>query len=118
MLASATVIDELERALHHAGAREIAGLLLEAPDGSQCIRLAPNIASDSGTVEIPGWWICSQLQRIERDGARPIAFFHSHMSTLEPSDTDRVAVRDSPLPWIILLLDNGRLTWAETYPAT
>jgi proteasome lid subunit RPN8/RPN11 len=107
------VIDELERALRSVGAREIAGIVFETPDGDQRVRLGPNLATEPGAVEIPGWWLTAMLQHTDQDGARPVAFFHSHLSTLEHSDTDRAAMSASPLPWIILRLEGGRLIWND-----
>lgn len=111
MLLCPTVITELERALARARDREIGGVLLQDSAGSQRIRLAPNLLEEPGALEVPGWWLRRMLERRDASGLRPIAFFHSHLSTLDLSDEDRVAMRAAPLPWIILQLDAGVLRW-------
>ena len=111
MLRSSEAIRELERALSLARGREIAGLLLETPAGEQRIRLTPNLLSEPGATEVPGWWLDRMLERSDPSGNRPVAFLHSHTSTLHPSATDRASMRRIPLPWIIVRLDRGRLSW-------
>lgn len=113
MLSSSAVIAELERALTWAGDREIAGFLFEDSSGCQLIRLAPNLLDEPCAVETPGWWLDRMLRRVDPSGFRPIAWFHSHLTTLDLSEADRVAMHDFPLPWIVLLLTHGRLTWAS-----
>lgn len=111
MLRSAHVLAELKRALLQAGRREIGGLLLENSSGDQRIHLAPNLASDPGALEVPGWWLARMLDRPHASGFRPVAFLHSHLTTLEPSDTDLHSMKRSALPWIILRYENEQLTW-------
>ena len=116
MLRSLEVIRELERALAIAGACEIAGLLFEDSAGKQRIQLAPNLLSEPGAFEVPRWWLERMLRRRDSSGYRPIAFLHSHVSSLEPSETDRASMQGFPLPWIILRLQAGQLTWVRLVP--
>jgi proteasome lid subunit RPN8/RPN11 len=119
MLHSPDVIRELEGALGRARGREIAGLLLEDSTGEQRIRLAPNLLNEPGTIEVPRWWLERMLTREDPPGYRPVAFFHSHVSSLDASDTDLAAIRHFHLPWLILRMDVGRLSWVVlTPPAT
>lgn len=112
VLLSATLIDELGRAILAARGHEIAGILLEDPAGEQRILLAPNLLSEPGAGEIPRWWLDRNLRRRDPAGLRPIAFFHSHVSSLEPSETDCVSMRGFSLPWIVLLVREGQLAWS------
>jgi proteasome lid subunit RPN8/RPN11 len=111
MLHSPDVIRDLERALAQARGREIAGLLLDGPSGKQRIQLAPNLLSEPGVVEVPRWWMARMLRRRYTSDFRPVAFFHSHISSLQPSETDRASMRRSPLPWLIVRIQADRLTW-------
>ncbi|MET0533454.1 MAG: hypothetical protein ABW171_04450, partial [Steroidobacter sp.] len=110
MLRSPRVIGELERALANTGEHEIAGLLLEDATGEQRFQRAPNLCTEPCTIEVPRWW----LERRLRCGSvhRPIAFVHSHVTSLEPSDADRASLQNFPLPWIIVRLHAGKLEWA------
>jgi proteasome lid subunit RPN8/RPN11 len=116
MLRSSHVIAELERALRLARGREIAGLLLEDPAGDQRLRLAPNLVSEPGAIEVPRWWLERMLRRREPSEYRPVAFLHSHVSSLEPSETDRSSMQRFPLPWIILRIEAGQLSWVVLPP--
>jgi proteasome lid subunit RPN8/RPN11 len=111
MLHSLDVIRELESALAFGRGREVAGLLLEAPGGKQRIHLAPNLG-EPGATEVPRWWLDRMLRRRDPSGYRPVAFIHSQMSSLDPSETDRASMRGFPLPWIIVRMEAGQLTWA------
>jgi proteasome lid subunit RPN8/RPN11 len=111
MLHSSDVIRELESALALARGRELAGLLLEAPGGKQRIQLAPNIG-EAGTTEVPRWWLDRMLRRRDPSGYRPVAFIHSHVSSLDLSEADRASIQRFPLPWIIIRLEAGRLVCA------
>ena len=117
MLRCPAIIAELERALFAARGREIGGLLFEDPAGRQRVYLAPNLSPEPGAFEAPGWWLQRMLQRRDASGFRPIAFLHSHLSTLELSDADRVAMRGLALPWIVLRSEARRLTWAVYHAA-
>jgi proteasome lid subunit RPN8/RPN11 len=112
MLSCTTIIAELKRALACARGREIGGLLLEDAQGRQRIHLAPNLLQEPGCLEVPGWWLNRMLQRQDDSGFRPVAFFHSHLTTLEPSEADRAAMHRLTLPWIILRIEAGHLAWA------
>ena len=112
MFRSATVIGALQRAILAARGRDIRGLLLEDPAGEQRIQLAPNLVSEPGAAEVPGWWLERALRRRDPEGFRPVAFFHSHVSSLEPSETDCASMQGSSLPWIVLLVREGQLAWA------
>jgi proteasome lid subunit RPN8/RPN11 len=109
---SDSLVRELERAILSARGREIAGLLLEDPAGAQRIELAPNLAAEPGEAEVPAWWLERALRRGGVAGFRAVAFLHSHLTSLELSETDRASMRERSLPWIVLLLREGRLTWA------
>ena len=113
---SPTAATQLERSIAAARGREIAGLLLENSAQEQRIQLAPNLRADAGRVEIPRWWFDRRLERRDASGFRPVAFFHSHVSSLELSDADRASMRSLPLPWIVVLLKNSRLTWSLVTP--
>ena len=118
MFRSTHLIGELERAILAARGREIAGLLLESSDGEQRIRRAPNLLSDPGETELPRWWLDRALASGLTGELRPIAFFHSHTTSLDLSEADRASMVGFPLPWIVLLLREGRLTWAVYSPAS
>ncbi len=111
MLRSPRIISELKRALAQAGSREIGGLLLENATGRQRIHLSPNLASAPGVLEVPGWWLRRMLNRKDESGLTPVAFFHSHSDTLEPSHTDLESMSSLRLPWIILRYRGDDLTW-------
>jgi proteasome lid subunit RPN8/RPN11 len=112
MLSCPRIIAELERAFAWAGGREIGGLLFEDSAGRQRICITPNLLREPGALEVPGWWLKRMLRRRDPSGFRPVAFFHSHLSVLEPSATDRAAMRRLTLPWIILRSEAGHLTWS------
>jgi proteasome lid subunit RPN8/RPN11 len=110
-LRSSEVIRELERALALARGREVAGLLLEDSAGKQRVHLAPNLSDEPGATEVPRWWLERMLRRPDPAGYRPIAFLHSHVSSLDPSETDRASMQGFPLPWIIFRREGGQLRW-------
>jgi len=106
------VVGELLCMIAAAHGLEVAGLLMENDDGEQRIQRAPNLHNEPGNVEIPRWWFDRMLARRDRSGFRPVAFFHSHLSSLELSELDRTSLRNFPLPWIVLLARDGELSWA------
>jgi proteasome lid subunit RPN8/RPN11 len=106
------VIDELVQLIKAARGLEVAGLVLEDCAGGQRIQRAPNLHTEPGNVEIPRWWFDRMLTRQDGSGFHPIAFFHSHVSSLELSEIDRATMRRLPLPWIVLLLKDDRLIWS------
>jgi proteasome lid subunit RPN8/RPN11 len=116
MLHSAHVIAELERALRVARGREIAGLLLQDPAGDQRLRLAPNLANEPGAIDVPRWWLERRLRHRDSSVYRPVAFLHSHVSSLELSETDLASMKCFPLPWIIIRIEAGQLSWVALTP--
>ena len=116
LLHSSHVIAELERAVRLARGREIAGLLLEDPAGDQLLRLAPNLLNEPGQIEVPGWWLERMLHRRDPSEYRPVAFLHSHVSSLDLSETDRASIQGFPLPWIVLRIDTDGLRWVVVPP--
>ena len=108
---SRAVICELFALIMAARGLEVAGLLLENSSGEQRIQRAPNLNSEPGNVEIPRWWIERMLARQSFHGFRPVAFFHSHVSSMELSETDRASLHNFPLPWIVLMAQDGQLRW-------
>jgi proteasome lid subunit RPN8/RPN11 len=108
---TAAVIGELERAIGAARGREIAGILLEDAAGEQRVQLAPNLAHEPGAVDVPRFWLDRALRRRDPAGFHAVAFLHSHLSSLDLSETDRGSMRDSSLPWIVLLMRDDRLAW-------
>jgi len=105
---SRSAINELFALSKIASGHEVAGLLLENAAGEQRIERAPNLHSELGHVEIPGWWIDRMLVRQSYPGFQPVALFHSHVSSLELSETDRVSLNKFPLPWIVLMVKDGQ----------
>ena len=103
---------DLLRLIAAARGLEVAGLLLGNAVGEQRILRAPNLQGEPGNVEIPRWWLDKMLSRRDHSGFRPIAFFHSHNSTLELSETDRGSLPSVPLPWVVLVARDGQLRWA------
>jgi proteasome lid subunit RPN8/RPN11 len=61
---------------------------------------------------VPRWWLDRMLRRRDQSGYRPVAFIHSHVSSLDLSETDRASRQGFPLPWIIIRLEAGRLLCA------
>lgn len=108
---SRAVISELFALITATRGLEVAGLLLENTAGEQRIQRAPNLHSEPGNVEIPRWWIDRMLARQSFPGFWPVAFFHSHVSSVELSETDRVSLHNFPLPWIVLIAKDGQLDW-------
>ena len=109
---SRPVIRELFALIMAARGLEVAGLLLENSSGEQRIQRAPNLNSEPGNVEIPRWWIDKMLARQSFHGFHPVAFFHSHVSSMELGETDRASLHNFPLPWIVLMTKDGQLDWA------
>jgi proteasome lid subunit RPN8/RPN11 len=109
---STAVTGELKRMITTARGLEVAGLLLENPAGEQRIQRAPNLQSEPGHVEIPRWWLDRMLGRQDCAGFRPIAFFHTHVLSLELSETDRASLDNAVLPWIVLMVNDGQIKWA------
>jgi len=106
------VAHEFLRWIAAARGLEIAGLLLENSAGEQRVQRAPNLAREPGEAEVPGWWLDRALARRDGSGFRPVAFFHSHESSLELSETDRASARTMSIPWIVLAVRDGKLAWA------
>jgi proteasome lid subunit RPN8/RPN11 len=115
MLRPAAIV-ELARAIACARGLEIGGLLLEEPSGAQRIQLAPNLQTEPGSFEAPRWWFDARIGRCDLHGYRPVAFIHSHGSSLDLSDVDRESLRGSTLPWIVVCVDSGRLAWTVHRP--
>jgi proteasome lid subunit RPN8/RPN11 len=111
LILSRSAINELFALTKVARGLEVAGLLLENAAGEQRIQRAPNLHSEPGNIEIPRWWIDRMLVRQSPPGFRPVAFFHSHVSSLELSETDRASLDNFPLPWIVLMVKDGQLEW-------
>jgi proteasome lid subunit RPN8/RPN11 len=106
------VTHEFLRWIAAARGLEVAGLLLENAAGEQRIQRAPNLAGEPGEAEVPRWWLDRRLALRDGAGFRPVAFFHSHRSSLEMSATDRESARTVSLPWIVLAVREGELAWA------
>lgn len=106
------VARELLQLVTAAHGFEVAGLLLENATGEQRIQRAPNLAREPGEAEVPRWWLDRTLARRDGAGFHPVAFFHSHRSSLEMSATDRESARTMSLPWIVLAVREGELAWA------
>lgn len=115
MLRPAAIV-ELTRAIARARGLEIGGLVLEEPSGAQRIQLAPNLQAKPGAFEAPRWWFDVRIGRCDPCGYRPVAFFHSHCSSLDLSSRDRESLRGSPLPWIVVCAHSGQLAWAVYEP--
>ena len=109
-------IEELARAIANARGLEVGGLVLEEPSGAQRIQLAPNLRAEPDAFEAPRWWFDVRIGRCDPGGYRPVAFFHSHCSSLDLSSRDRESLRGFPLPWIVVCADSGRLAWAVYEP--
>jgi proteasome lid subunit RPN8/RPN11 len=109
---SPAITRELMQLIVAARGLEVAGLLWENSAGEQRIQRAPNLHSEPGNVEIPGWWLERLLSRQDRSGFCPVAFFHSHTSSLDLSETDRASQRRMSLPWIVLMVTDDRLASA------
>jgi proteasome lid subunit RPN8/RPN11 len=108
---SREVRQTLERAIVQSAGREIAGLLLESADGQQRVVLGPNLADEPGVVELPGWWR-ERIERWARTSELTVrAFVHSHGTTLRASPEDEESMRQSGLPWVIVLVRKGELRW-------
>lgn len=115
---SRAVTVEFLRLIRAARGLEVAGLLLENSAGEQRIQRAPNLHSEPGNVEVPRWWFDRMLARQDCSGFRPVAFFHSHVSSLELSETDRASMSTLSLPWIVLMMRSGQLSWAVYQEST
>jgi proteasome lid subunit RPN8/RPN11 len=108
---SREVRQTLERAIVQSAGGEIAGLLLESADGQQRVVLGPNLADEPGVVELPGWWR-ERIERWARTSELTVrAFVHSHGTTLRASPEDEESMRQSGLPWVIVLVRKGELRW-------
>jgi proteasome lid subunit RPN8/RPN11 len=106
------IANDLLRLIVAARGLEVAGVLLENEFGEQRIRRAPNLAREPGEAEVPRWWLDRTLARRDGAGFHPVAFFHSHRSSLEMSATDLESARTISLPWIVLAVRDGKLAWA------
>jgi proteasome lid subunit RPN8/RPN11 len=106
------VTHEFLRWIAAARGLEVAGLLLENAAGEQRIQRATNLAREPGEAEVPRWWLDRRLALRDGAGFRPVAFFHSHRSSLEMSATDHESARTMSLPWIVLAARDGKLAWA------
>lgn len=115
MKLSSAIIAELNRGLAQARGRELVGLLLEDDAGDQRIRLAPNLMSEPGRFEAPWWWFESLLGKPDRNGFVPVAFFHSHTSSLDLSERDRQSMTQLRLTWIVLKREAGTIEY-RVYP--
>jgi proteasome lid subunit RPN8/RPN11 len=106
LIVSSQAIAELGQALDQIRGRELGGLLLEDDAGNQHIRLAPNLMSEPGAFAAPAWWFENMLGKRDGNGFVPVAFFHTHTSSLELSDRDRESMKRLRLPWIVFKREN------------
>ena len=109
MQLSPAIIQLLTRALEDSGGREICAVLLENVKGDQAAVRVPNWSRDFDSFFVAR----SEIKRIERyaerNGYKILAFIHSHRSSLELSDTDRMSLEHSNYPWVIVILSDSGL---------
>lgn len=103
------MISLLERCIRDAGDREFCALLLQHPDGQQEVIRLPNWSEDRFAFFVS----TSELRRIERFasrvGAKVLAFIHSHISSLDLSDTDQEYLHHSKYNWVVVIMQDGSI---------
>lgn len=95
--------------------REICGFLMSDPEGRQDVFLVHNWSGEGGAFFVS----ISEFRRAERYACqrslRIAAFLHSHETSLELSDADRLCFEMSCWPWVVVCLREQELRY-RVYP--
>jgi proteasome lid subunit RPN8/RPN11 len=115
MLATTTK-ELLKDCIFDACGREICAYLLVDEQGIEEIYRTTNMASDPGSFFICGAEFRRMERYAQREKLKVRAFIHSHVHSLDLSESDVIGLRESGLPWIVVVLAPDGLDFKVHHP--
>ena len=112
MKLNAKVIEELIHALHASNKRELCGFLLGSPKSKQSFIRVSNFGPGPKSFFVPEAEFLRVSKFAETQNMKVIAFIHSHIHSIELSETDLIGMKRTAFPWIIVKLAGSSIVYS------